>query len=163
MSDENLIEVLAKIEFLHGLGEDDLNRLAEISRLEEFAAESTVFKEHDPSNTVYFIVSGKVALVTCTPKVGCRTLTQVGPGELMGWSSLTGRNRLFDTARALVASSAIAINGEKLLALCEEHPKLGFELIHRVADVLAQRLASTRLQLLDMTGHRLPEVQLESD
>jgi hypothetical protein len=35
--------------------------------------------------------------------------------------------------------------------------------MHRAAQVLAQRLGATRLQLLDMTGQRLPEVVLESD
>ena len=44
-----------------------------------------------------------------------------------------------------------------------DNPEFGFEFMHRVAMALAQRLSATRLQLLDMSGFQLPDVQIESD
>ncbi len=163
MNMQVILEALRGMEFFHDIGDEHLQRLAEIAQVVEFPAQTTIFSENDSATDVYIVISGKVALVTCTPKVGCRTLTEVGPGELMGWSPLVGRARLSDTAHSLTAVSAISINGEALLSLCGQNPQFGFEFMHRAAQVLAQRLSATRMQLLDMTGHRLPEVALESD
>ena len=58
---------------------------------------------------------------------------------------------------------ALAINAEAAIALCREDPEFGFEFMHRVAMVLAERLTATRLQLLKHCGGQLPEVQIESD
>ena len=76
---------------------------------------------------------------------------------------MVSRTRLTDTARTNTQTAVIAIDGEKLLALFENHPEFGFAFMHRAAQVLAQRLAATRMQLLDMTGHHLPEAPIESD
>ena len=88
---------------------------------------------------------------------------EVGAGELIGWSPLVGRLRLSDTAHTVTATSAIAVNGERLLALCDEHPQFGYAFMRRATQVLAGRLSATRLQLLKMTGNVLPAVQIESD
>ena len=88
---------------------------------------------------------------------------QVGDGELVGWSPLVGRHRLSDTARTLTPVKALAIDGEQVIALCRDNPEFGFEFMHRVAMALAERLSATRLQLLDLSGFQLPDVQIESD
>jgi hypothetical protein len=49
---------------------------------------------------------------------------------------------------------AIALDGECLRNKCEANPRLGYELLKRVAQVFAERLLSTRLQLLDVYGKR---------
>lgn len=164
MSDsDQIFEELRKLEFFRGIADEDLQRLASISRRVDFAAHHDIFREYEPAKEVYMITRGKVSLVICAPNVGCRQLMEVGPGELMGWSSLVGQSRLSDTARTLTASEAIAIDGERLLALCTEEPRFGFEFMHRVAQTLTKRLNATRLQLLSMGGLQLPEVQIESD
>ena len=58
---------------------------------------------------------------------------------------------------------AVAGNGKAALKLCAEDPEFGFEFMRRAAQVLAERLAATRMQLLEMGGVRLPEVAIESD
>ena len=163
MSKEKILEALRGMEFFRGIGDEHLQHLAGISRLIEFPAHSTIFRENELGSDVYVVINGRVSLVICAPKVGCRTLMEVGDGELIGWSPLVGRPRLSDTAHTVTATSAIAIKGEQLLTLCGEHPQFGFEFMHRAAQVLAQRLAATRIQMVKMTGRQLPEVVLESD
>ena len=163
MTKEKVVDELRGVEFLHEFPEEYLNHLADISRLVEFPARSTIFREKDEARDVYVVISGQVSLVICAPGVGCRELMKVGPGDLIGWSPLVGRSRLSDTAHAVTGVTAIAIPGEKLLGLCDEFPKFGFDFIHRAAKVLASRLSATRLQMLKMTGHALPEIQIESD
>lgn len=163
MSDQTILDALRGVAFFHDLTDDQLGRVAEISRLVEFPADSEVFHEYDTAKDVYVILSGKVSLVIFTPRFGWRQLAELGAGELIGWSPLVGREHLFDTAKALAPTKALAIDGEKLLALCKSDPTFGCEFMHRAAKVLAQRLGATHSQLREVTGYDLPSVPLESD
>ena len=163
MSDTTILELLRGVEFFHDIGDEHLTRLAEIAKPVEFPAQRDIFHEHDPAKDVYVVTSGRVSLVVCQPKVGCRQLMEVSDGELFGWSPLVGRHRLSDTARTLSPTKALAIDGDRILELCGEDPEFGFQFMHRAAQVLAQRLNATRLQLLELSGTHLPDVPIESD
>lgn len=163
MSDQTAREALRAVGFFHDIAEEHLDRLAEIARVVEFPAESEMFHEYDTAKDVYVIITGQVSLVTLAPKFGWRQLMKVGDGELVGWSPLLGRDYLSDTARTVKPTTAIAIDGETLLAFCREHPQFGFEFMHRAANVLAQRLSATRSQIREISGFELPTEPIESD
>ena len=163
MTQASILQTLQGVDFLHDMEAEHLGRLAEICRPVEFPAQHTIFSEHDVAKDVYVILKGKVSLVICLPKVGCRQLMQVGDGELIGWSPLVDRHRLSDTAFTVTPTAALAIDGEKLLALCATYTPFGYEFMHRVANVLARRLAATRQQLMQNCGFQLPDIQIESD
>ncbi len=163
MSDPSILETLRSLEFFQGIEDKHLEQFAGVARLCDFPAHHEIFHEHDAAEDVYIIVDGSVSLVICEPGVGCRQLMQVEAGGLVGWSPLVGRHRLSDTARTITPTKAIAINGEKTIALCHEDPEFGCEFMHRTAIALAERLSATRLQLMSMSGFQLPDAQIESD
>ena len=154
---------LTDLAFFQGISESHLQRLADISRIVEFPARTEIFHERDQARDVYVIRHGRVSLVICEPKVGCRQLMEISDGELFGWSPLVGRTRLTDSAQTITATEAICVDAQKLLEICREDTEFGFEFMHRTAKVLAERLAATRLQLLNLSGFRLPDIQIESD
>jgi CRP-like cAMP-binding protein len=159
----DLLKLIRGLELFQDLADKQLEQVAAIAKKVQFPAQHNIFLEHEPAKDVFIIIEGDVSLVICTPRVGCRQLMVVHAGELIGWSPLVGRARLSDTARTLTPTTVIAMNGDKLLTLCAEDPRFGFEFMHRAAQTLASRLSATRLQLLNMCGIQLPEVQLESD
>ena len=53
-------------------------------------------------------------------------------------------------AVAVIDSTVIATDSEKLRELCDEDHDLGYVVMRRMASVVASRLMVTRLQLLDM-------------
>lgn len=161
MSD--IASTLRGVEFFHDIADEYLNRVAAISRIVEFPGRHDIFREHEPAKDVYFIISGTVSLVICAPPFGCRQLMEVTSGELIGWSPLVGRQRLSDTAQTVTPTKAICVDGQKILALCAEDPRFGFEFMHRAAQTLASRLTATRLQLMKSSGHLFPQIQIESD
>ena len=163
MSDPTVLETLRGIKFFHDIGDEHLERFAELARPVDFPSHDVIFREQDKAKNVYLIVSGRVSLISCSPDVGCRELMTVSDGELVGWSPLVGRLLLSDTAKTVTATKTFAIDGEQLLAFCREDPQFGFEFMHRVAQVLAERLCATRRQHLAMSGHQLPSVQIETD
>ncbi|MBX3427814.1 MAG: cyclic nucleotide-binding domain-containing protein [Pirellulales bacterium] len=163
MSTIDVKAALIKADFLHGLSEAQLDRLAAIARVAKFPAQTTIFEEYDDAKDVYLIVHGKVALANCTPATGHRMMMTVDDGELMGWSPLVESDRFSATAHTLQPTTVLAFDGHALLELCAQDSQFGFEIMRRTAKVLEERLMATRLQMLDLCGAQLPDLVLESD
>jgi CRP-like cAMP-binding protein len=163
MTKASLLEEMKGCEFFRGFEDDQLRRLADISRIAEFPARTTVFEEFEKAREVYVILSGQISLAICEPADTCKQIGVVLPGELMGWSSLVGRPRLYDSAHTLTAVKALVFEGDKLMEFCAHNPSFGFKFMQRVACTLAERLSGTRMQLLEMCGVHLPDYRAESD
>ena len=113
----DIVSALRGIEFFHNIPDEYLNRVATISRIVEFPGRHVIFREYESAKDVYFIISGRVSLVISAPPFGCRQLMEVTAGELIGWSPLVGRSLLSDTAQTLIPTEAIAVDGQRILAL----------------------------------------------
>lgn len=163
MSKQSLLEKLKNCDFFSGFDDDHLNRLADICELQDFPARSTVFEEYDRARKVYVILSGEISLAICEPKDSCKQIAVVRAGDLMGWSPLVGRSRLYDSAHSLTPVTALVFDGDRLMEFCVKNPVFGFRFMHRVACTLAERLSGTRLQMLELCGIHLAEFPIESD
>jgi CRP-like cAMP-binding protein len=163
MKTTGVLEALRHSAFFCGAAEDHLRRLADICRIEEFPARATGFEEFAPAHDVFVILSGEISLAICEPENACKQIAVVHAGELLGFSPLVGRARLYDTARAFTPVTALAFDGHALMDFCAANPAFGFEFMRHVACTLAERLGGTRLQLLEMSGVHLPEFPTETD
>ncbi|MCC6491808.1 MAG: Crp/Fnr family transcriptional regulator [Pirellulales bacterium] len=162
MADSSPIELLREINFFTGVADGHLNALAQLCRVVDFPSRTKIFEEFDRAQDVYFIVEGSVSLAICDAS-SCRQITMVSKGDLLGWSPLIGRSRLFDTARTETPLKTVVFRAEDLLKYCQQHTDFGFEFMRRAASVLGQRLSATRQQLLELSGVHLPQFPLESD
>jgi CRP-like cAMP-binding protein len=160
---DKILDELRKSDFFRGISDEHLTKLSAICRAVEFPARSTVFEQYGPAKNVYVIVSGEISLAICDPKESCRQVAAVHGGDLMGWSPLVGRMRLYDTARTVTAVKALEFDGSALMDFCAANPAFGFEFMRRVACVLAERLSGARLKLLEISGMFLPQFPVESD
>jgi CRP-like cAMP-binding protein len=162
MEEENTEKLLSQHDFFQGLDKRYLAQLATMCRIVEFDIHTKIFEEFERARETYFILEGRISLAICDGS-GCRLIAVIGKGDLMGWSPLVGRSRLFDTARTASNVRALAFDGQELIQFCEKNPAFGFEFMRRAAQVLADRLSATRVQLLELSGVHLPEFPLESD
>jgi len=163
MTSTHVLEALRNSHFFRGCSDEDLKPLAEICRLEDFPARTTLFEEYEPARGVYVVVSGEISLAICEPEDSCKQISAAHAGDLIGWSPLVGRARLYDTARTQTPVTALVFDGDELMKFCAANPSFGFRFMHRVACTLAERLSGTRLQLLGMSGIHLPDFPMESD
>jgi CRP-like cAMP-binding protein len=150
MPPESIFEALQSIEFTKDLDTDHLEKLSSIATHVTFTEGATIFQEGDASELVYLIESGEVALLTQVPGHGQVTILTLGPGQLLGWSSLFPPERKTAGAQALEPTRVIAINATQLRELCQEDFELGYSIMWRVADVISTRLRAARIQLLDI-------------
>ena len=147
---DSLIELIAKTRFAEEMSNSQRQCLSRVARLRTLSPGTILFREGEIEDDFFVISTGYVQLSMHVPGRGDVPFLTTGPGELVGWSGLLGEGRMTATATALEETTLIAMSGQKLRDLCSSEQDLGYILLKRVAQVLSQRLLSTRLQLLDL-------------
>jgi CRP/FNR family transcriptional regulator, cyclic AMP receptor protein len=157
MKKNNLIETLQGIRFLHDIDSAHLEQIADIAQISEFDKHDVVFQEGDRAKRVYFVVSGKLSLELSPSTDYRKQLVCVGPGEMLGWSSLVENTRFAATAIGTEPTQLVSVDGERLRAICDADPKFGYEFMRRTMKGLAMRLTETWRQLsLVYLSHQVP-------
>jgi CRP/FNR family transcriptional regulator, cyclic AMP receptor protein len=144
--------VLREAPFLAGLDDARLELLAGCAANVRFEAGDRLFREGDPADVFYVLRHGSVALDVYAAPRGAMTIETIEAGEVLGWSWLFPPYRWHFDGRALTQVRATSFDGACLRAKCDDDPALGYELVQRFAQVLIERLQSTRLRLLDVYG-----------
>jgi CRP-like cAMP-binding protein len=161
VNDLSLIDTLREIRFLHDIGPMRLEQIARIARFRDVNEGELVFRQGDIAQHVYLVAFGNVSLEICAAGTGCKQILTLGPGELLGWSSVLEQSCYTARARALQTTRLVEINVAQLLTMCNHDPQFGYELMRRTALALAKRLSATRMQLLNVYGDQLPVVAQE--
>jgi CRP/FNR family cyclic AMP-dependent transcriptional regulator len=151
---ETLERIVSEHPFFQGLAPHHLQFIAGCASNLRFDAGRLIFREGEDADSFYLIRQGKIALEVFHLEHGPITIETLGEGEVVGWSWLVQPYRWRFDGRAVELTRAIALDGKCLRAKCEASPDLGYELMKRIAQVLAQRLQATRLQLLDVYSIR---------
>ena len=130
-------------------------KLLALSEPFHFPAGQTIFEEGAASLYLYVVKSGRVAIEAHIPAWGNRLITTLGPGELFSWSALIEPRIETASARAVEDTEVVGIKGGALMDACREDAEFGFQLYRTLAEVITDRLVSTRRQLLG--GHHESE------
>ncbi len=144
-------EVFRKSLFFVPMNEEQLARLAGISEEEDYQQGEVIFNEGDPADKLYLILSGAIELQMCIDVLDRMIPVDVlGPGEVVGWSTLVSPYRYTASGEARTSTRVVAVDSAALRRLAEEDPSLGYHLYRQVASVIAQRLRDTRLRLASL-------------
>lgn len=138
------------LRFTAGLSADQLDRLAEASTPVVWDAGKVVYSEGDTDANLYLVEAGRVAIEISVPSLGKMTTLTVEPGEVFGWSSLFYRRPKTAAAKAVLPTTALALDSGRLLALCDADPVLGYAITRRLLEVVSERLKATRMQMMDV-------------
>jgi CRP/FNR family transcriptional regulator, cyclic AMP receptor protein len=144
---------LQELAFFQGLSPEALELIAGCGSNVRFREGELIFRDGDSANAFFVLRHGTVALETFVPARGPVTIETLDAGEVLGWSWLFPPYRWHFDARALSLVRATSFDGSCLRAKCESDPRLGYDLMSRFAQVMIDRLQSTRLRLLDVYGY----------
>jgi CRP/FNR family transcriptional regulator, cyclic AMP receptor protein len=147
------LSYLAEHPFLAGLPEAVLERLAPHARLVVHHTGRPLFRQGDRADRFWLVRSGRASLELGVEGRGDVVIDQIGPGGVVGWSWLFPPYRCQFSAVAADLVHSIDFDAEAVRRLCEEDPAVGYELTKRFAAVLAERLRSTRLRLVDVYAY----------
>jgi CRP/FNR family cyclic AMP-dependent transcriptional regulator len=151
---KNIEELLSSHPFFEGLPEADIRVIAGCASNMHFEAGQYLFKESDPADRFFAIREGSVAIEIFVPERGAVPVQTVGEGEIVGWSWLFPPYVWRFDARAVTNLRTTSFDGACLRRKAESDPRLGYELMKRLARIVSLRLDATRHQLLDIYGRQ---------
>lgn len=151
MSDRLDPKAIGEILLFAPLTAEEHARLSEMGTVEHFETGDVVFEEGARSEGVYVMLEGRVNLSIGVPGQPDKSVLSLRSGELLGWSALLGWARAA-TAVAVTETRLLRLSGSDLLELCETDHRVGYTIMRRAVEEMADRLKSTRLQMLDVFG-----------
>ena len=69
--------------------------------------------------------------------------------QVLGWSWLISPYQWHFQARAEEDCELLEFDGAALLAICEQDPKFGYQLLKRFAALMSERLDASRQKMMD--------------
>ncbi len=149
-----IAEYLPQHPFFEGLDDSVAALVAGCARNVHFHPGEHLFHEGDPADTFFVVRHGRVSLEV-RPAAGPSVVVDtVHDDDVVGWSWLVPPYRWMFDARATEETSAIAFDGGCLRGKATEDPAVGYALLQRVVTVMAARVQSARVRLVDLYGAR---------
>jgi len=152
---QELLSVLQQHPFVEDFSPEHLRALAALARQERFAEGQVIFHEGDDYSVFYLLGEGMVSLELEAADNVLRVQTLYA-GDELDWSALLPHAGKHFQARALTPVTALAFEGEQLLAAFKQDPQFGMAFMLRLMVVVSERLRAARVQLIDMY---LPEAK----
>lgn len=138
-------ETLAGSEFFKNLEKEDIDRLVDLSRMEEYDAGDFIFQQGDFGEHLYIIAQGRVFLER-TASLGARKgsviIEALGKGRVLGcWSTLLDESHiLMSSASCQQPTKVVAFKGADLRKLMRDNATFGFNLLERLCFLLRDRI-----------------------
>ena len=138
-------EWLKKAELFQNLGDSQLDLVWLHSSVQSFPEGSQVFRQGDEADTLYVLIEGAIELSVKTgEKVDFLTSKVETEGSLFGIPSLIEPFRYNVTATPLKPSKVLVVDAVHIRKCMEEDPKLGREVMKKLAFIYFNRLNEIR-------------------
>ncbi|MCB4209000.1 Crp/Fnr family transcriptional regulator [Arthrobacter sp. UM1] len=146
------LEVLRRAPLFASLGDDAFHLLTKELAEVNLSRGSSLFKEGDQGEELYFIVSGKVKLGRKAPDGRENLLAVLGPGELFGEMALFDPSPRTATATAVSETRLVGLKHSNLRDVLQTRPEVSMQLLQ----ALARRLRRTNESLADLVFSDVP-------
>ncbi len=166
---EDIVELLASVEFFKDLDEEKLRSIAKRCRRDTYRRRQTIFSHGDVSADVYFIKSGRVG-ITIFSETGREILfRQLGPGETFGIITAIDRLSRSTSAVSLSNLELYRLSESDILTIMREMPDVSFRVMQYLACLVRalserifefttygvrNRIQAELLRLAKANGHR---------
>ncbi|MBM4428323.1 MAG: cyclic nucleotide-binding domain-containing protein [Chloroflexi bacterium] len=144
------MEILSQFNLFNGLPESLLKKIAELSKEVSMKNGDFVFREGEKADKLHFLLQGSVALrVKLTSRPDSVTVSFVStPFQSFGWSGVVAPHHYTSSAECDEDSDLLIIPAEPFMKLLEKYPEAGFQVMKRIAEIIADRLRNSRQALL---------------
>ena len=153
--EQNIYSVLAKIPIFEDLNKKELKSIERILHRRTYKSDEIIFNEGDPGAGMYIIENGKVN-ITLGKKH--KLLAVLSNGEFFGEMALLSETPRTATATAVLETRMLGFFQSDLFGLLETNPRMGNKILHRLAQMIADRLRFSNLENQQL---KLKIVQLE--
>lgn len=114
----------------------------------EFKQGQTIFKQGDPSDLCYQIVTGDVA-ISVALTAGSKTVAELGPGDVFGEMGIIDSSPRSAMALARKPTVCVAYAPEEIVAMLESNPKEAMAYIR----ALIRRIRGSNIRIASQLDH----------
>lgn len=150
---DSIIAQLKRVSLFSGLNDEHLSQLASHCRRRRFGAGEALFRDGDPGQTMYIVVSGRVNIEKPTADGETVHIAQRGPGEHFGEMAL-----LDDMPRSADAATdcpcdILILDRRELMQCLQSDPEIAWNIIRALSRRLREAAEQTmRSETLDVMG-----------
>lgn len=138
-------EWLKKTELFDTLEESQLNALLSNSSVKSYSQGETIFQQGEDAKRLYILIQGEVDLtVKAQEEIGFMTSKIEKEGAVFGTPSLMEPFRYNVTAKCLKPTKVLAIEAHHIRKKIEENPRMGVEIMRKLASIYFNRLNELR-------------------
>jgi len=142
---------LAKFYLFSIFSEEQLEELAEISEKKTYKKNDHVYERGDRAKHLFVVNEGLVSLRRFEPGDDVGIAFEIREsGGLFGAASFMNPQHYTLTALCLEDSEVMAIDADKLSALCAKDPAVGYRLMHKISQVYFERYKTAKRNLYGM-------------
>lgn len=135
-------EVLRKFKIFEELNDRELEQIAHAAKTEELGEGAHLTEAGFAATTLYLIIDGRVTLHVRGPKGESLPVDELGPGQILGWSTLVGPYIYTATGITAEKTNLIAFNGSKLRQIFEINNHIGYRVLKGMGNVISKRIAA---------------------
>lgn len=148
-------EALQQIPFFRRLNDEQLQYMVDVASENTLAAGQYLCRIYEKLDHFFLISKGEMEVLFETRKIQVDyntpghpphlrkefvKITQLGPGDICGWSGLVPPHISTSSVRALTSSTIITFNSIELLQIFERDCKFGFYMFQVAAQAIGKRL-----------------------
>jgi len=142
---------LAKFYLFSMFSEEQLKELAEITEQKTYKQNDHVYERGDRAKHLFVVNEGLVSLRRFEPGDDVGIAFEIREsGGLFGAASFMNPQHYTLTAVCLEDSKVMAIDADKLSALCAKDPAVGYRLMLKIAQVYFERYKTAKRNLYGM-------------
>ncbi len=147
---EKDIDQLKKLKFFSEFDDPVAEKIIHSCELKEFRVKEIIIEEYQELSELYILIEGRVVLGVDIPKKGRINLDTIHPGQIFSWSAMFPP--YISTAYAIATQPVklLAIESTKLMQMIEDNCAFGYKFMNIISHTLSQRLADTRLHLVNI-------------
>jgi CRP/FNR family cyclic AMP-dependent transcriptional regulator len=150
MPTQDLTAIIGATWFARDLSPRARDHLVALGTLTDYPGGAVVVREGTVCTSIGVVISGRVALRLRLPGGDDRTILTVDPGDVFGWSAVLPPAIATSTGVAVMATTAVMFDGDKLRPALATDCDLAGAIYGRLFVSVARRLVATRTQLLDL-------------
>jgi CRP/FNR family transcriptional regulator, nitrogen oxide reductase regulator len=164
--------ILANAELFSGLPRQSLDEIRGRSFRKRFAAGEVVLRQDDPAKNLFVVVMGQLRVAQTTADGQQVIIRYTGPGDLVGYSVLSSRDRYASTATAIEDTHVMGWSASSVAQLMETHPGIALNALsiigaryqelqdrlrEHATENVERRIAHAVLRLARQAGRRTPQ------
>jgi len=143
------VELLGKVSIFSKLSPSDIEELSRLAVVKDWAGETTIFFQGEPSDSLYLLLKGSVKVIETSKEGQAKILGILEQGEIFGELAMLDGQPRSATVTTCEPSETASLSHQEFRKFVATRP----EVLWKVMAALCERVRKTSGDILEMSSH----------